>query len=88
MTAPLPHTVELQYGPLHRFSLHCQADGHPQPAVTWYRNGYRIGRYIHSELTLVLLGSVVGNNSVKVFSSPAPEDAGYYQCEVRRTLQL
>ncbi|XP_026866812.2 follistatin-related protein 4 [Electrophorus electricus] len=55
-------------------SLHCHADGIPNPKLTWLKNGLDLQPYSSKQLSLIANGSELHINSVRY------EDTGAYTC--------
>ena len=68
--------ILLQYGPIHRLTLECEADGLPVPRTQWFRNNEVVTDY--PGLTL--------QDTSLVFQVPGPEHLGYYHCEASNIL--
>ena len=40
----LSNEVLLKFGPIHRFTLSCNADGDPLPSTQWYKNSQPLAK--------------------------------------------
>uniref|UniRef100_A0A1S4GPA3 Uncharacterized protein n=1 Tax=Anopheles gambiae TaxID=7165 RepID=A0A1S4GPA3_ANOGA len=65
-----PHDIAVVLG--HPIVLPCEADGFPQPKITWFRGKGKLSTDFHSILSK--------NNSLSINYATSP-DAGYYMCE-------
>ena len=73
----LSNEVLLKFGPIHRFTLACNADGDPVPSIQWYKNSQPMAAN-SSGLTL--------KADALDFTSPGLEHEGYYHCEAVNSL--
>ncbi|XP_035786671.1 Down syndrome cell adhesion molecule-like protein Dscam2 isoform X3 [Anopheles albimanus] len=65
-----PHDIAVVLG--HPIVIPCEADGFPQPKITWFRGKGKVSTDFHSIPSK--------NNSLSINYATSP-DAGYYMCE-------
>ena len=77
----LSNEVLLQFGPIHRFLLECNADADPLPSYRWFKNGQPLAED-SAGLTLISKEE----HSTLQFTSPGPNHEGFYHCEAVNSL--